>query len=134
MRRGSQQLYLCKILANQNLNQPKPDNILNDVMLFFIKKVSYSKAIDYFLMTSLGFIFMSLLEYILVLNTDPRFWTERRREEKFEKMKSLYKVRDAFNTLVYMCSSNLLLKKKKKNAYPGIEGFSRRPNDTIFIS
>ncbi|EDO43149.1 predicted protein, partial [Nematostella vectensis] len=29
-------------------------------------KVSYSKAIDYFLMTSLGFIFMSLLEYILV--------------------------------------------------------------------
>ena len=110
MRRGSQQLYLCKILANQNLNQPKPDNILNDVMLFFIKKVSYSKAIDYFLMTSLGFIFMSLLEYILVLNTDPRFWTERRREEKFEKMKSLYKVRDAFNTLVYMCSSNLLLK------------------------
>ena len=79
-------------------------------MLFFIKKVSYSKAIDYFLMTSLGFIFMSLLEYILVLNTDPRFWTERRREEKFEKMKSLYKVRDAFNTLVYMCGSNLLLK------------------------
>lgn len=52
-------------------------------------------------MTSLGFIFMSLLEYILVLNTDPRFWTERRREQKSEKMKSLYKVRDAsVNTLL----------------------------------
>ena len=52
-------------------------------------------------MTSLGFIFMSLLEYILVLNTDPRFWTERRREQKSEKMKSLYKVRDAFNSSIY---------------------------------
>lgn len=54
-------------------------------------KVSYSKAIDYFLMTSLAFIFMSLLEFILVLNTDPRFWSQRRREETNAKMKSLYK-------------------------------------------
>lgn len=45
-------------------------------------------------MTSLGFIFMSLLEYILVLNTDPRFWIQRRRDEKAQKMKSLYKVAD----------------------------------------
>ena len=56
------------------------------------QQVSYSKAIDYFLMTSLGFIFMSLLEFILVLNTDPRFWTQKRREQKAEKLKSLYKV------------------------------------------
>ncbi|XP_073239656.1 gamma-aminobutyric acid receptor subunit beta-2-like [Porites lutea] len=54
-------------------------------------KVSYSKAIDYFLMTSLGFIFMALLEYILVLNTDPRFCSQRRKEVSNEKMKSLYK-------------------------------------------
>ncbi|XP_068746968.1 gamma-aminobutyric acid receptor subunit beta-2-like [Montipora capricornis] len=54
-------------------------------------KVSYSKAIDYFLMTSLAFIFMSLLEFILVLNTDPRFWISRRRAEREEKMKTLYK-------------------------------------------
>lgn len=71
---------------------------------YLSKKVSYSKAIDYFLMTSLGFIFMSLLEYILVLNTDPRFWTERRRQQKSEKMKSLYKVSDTFNTFSLWCS------------------------------
>ncbi|XP_078354682.1 gamma-aminobutyric acid receptor subunit beta-3-like [Oculina patagonica] len=54
-------------------------------------KVSYSKAIDYFLMTSLGFIFMSLLEYILVLNTNPRCWFQRRRDAKAQKLKLLYK-------------------------------------------
>jgi len=36
-------------------------------------KVSYMKAVDYFLLTSFGFIFAALLEYILVLNTDPDF-------------------------------------------------------------
>lgn len=66
-----------------------------------IQQVSYSKAIDYFLMTSLGFIFMSLLEYILVLNTDPRFWTQRRKEEKAEKMKSLYKVSNVLKSKAY---------------------------------
>ena len=85
-------------------------------------------------MTSLGFIFMSLLEYILVLNTDPRFWTERRREQKSEKMKSLYKVRDASYTLVYMCSSNSLLKMKQNLFYPGIEEFPGQPNDMIFTA
>ena len=48
-------------------------------------------------MTSLAFIFVALLEYILVLNTNPRFCTERRKEEKNEKMKSLYKVSDFKN-------------------------------------
>ncbi|XP_001635156.2 gamma-aminobutyric acid receptor alpha-like isoform X2 [Nematostella vectensis] len=33
-------------------------------------KVSYMKAVDYFLLTSFGFIFAALLEYIMVLNTD----------------------------------------------------------------
>ncbi|XP_058958901.2 gamma-aminobutyric acid receptor subunit alpha-3 [Pocillopora verrucosa] len=65
-------------------------------------KVSYSKAIDYFLMTSLGFIFMSLLEFILVLNTDPRFWTQRRREQKAEKLKSLYKETPAETVVTLM--------------------------------
>lgn len=36
-------------------------------------KVSYMKAVDYFILTSFGFIFAALVEYILVLNTDPRF-------------------------------------------------------------
>ncbi|KAK3739846.1 hypothetical protein QZH41_009090 [Actinostola sp. cb2023] len=47
-------------------------------------KVSYSKAIDYFMMTSLGFIFMSLLEYILVLNTHPNIRKEKEEEEEEE--------------------------------------------------
>ncbi|KXJ20097.1 gamma-aminobutyric acid receptor subunit beta-2 isoform X2 [Exaiptasia diaphana] len=36
-------------------------------------KVSYMKAVDYFLLTSFGFIFAALLEYILVLNSGPQF-------------------------------------------------------------
>lgn len=36
-------------------------------------KVSYMKAVDYFLLTSFGFIFAALLEYILVLNIEPEF-------------------------------------------------------------
>lgn len=36
-------------------------------------KVSYMKAVDYFLLTSFGFIFAALLEYILVLNSGPEF-------------------------------------------------------------
>ena len=90
--------------------------------MLFSKKVSYSKAIDYFLMTSLGFIFMSLLEYILVLNTDPRFWTERRREQKSEKMKSLYKVSDTLITFSLWCS-NSLQKMWQHWFYPGIKSF-----------
>ena len=35
---------------------------------------------------------MALLEYILVLNTDPRFCSQRRKEVSDEKMKSSYKV------------------------------------------
>ena len=38
-------------------------------------KVSYMKAIDYFLLTSFGFIFAALVEYIIVLNTDGEFGT-----------------------------------------------------------
>lgn len=33
--------------------------------------VSYSKAQDYFLLVSFGFIFLSFLEFVIVLNTDP---------------------------------------------------------------
>ena len=33
--------------------------------------VSYSKALDYFLLVSFGFIFLSFLEFVIVLNTDP---------------------------------------------------------------
>lgn len=52
-------------------------------------KVSYAKALDYFLMTSLGFIFMSLLEYVLVLNTHPNFRKEKEDDEVAEEMKPL---------------------------------------------
>ncbi|XP_078354729.1 gamma-aminobutyric acid receptor subunit alpha-2-like isoform X2 [Oculina patagonica] len=34
-----------------------------------IPKVSYMKAVDYFMLTSFGFIFAALIEYIIVLNT-----------------------------------------------------------------
>ena len=33
------------------------------------------KAVDYFLLTSFGFIFAALIEFIIVLNTDPVFKT-----------------------------------------------------------
>lgn len=33
--------------------------------------VSYSKAQDYFLLGSFGFIFLSFVEFVIVLNTDP---------------------------------------------------------------
>ncbi|XP_015753471.1 PREDICTED: gamma-aminobutyric acid receptor subunit beta-2-like [Acropora digitifera] len=75
-------LTIIYLYGNTNANMPK---------------VSYSKAIDYFLMTSLAFIFMSLLEFVLVLNTDPRFCTQRRREAREEKMKTLYTVIHIFH-------------------------------------
>ena len=40
---------------------------------------------------------MSLLEFVLVLNTDPRFCTQRRREAREEKMKTLYTVIHIFH-------------------------------------
>ncbi|KXJ15703.1 gamma-aminobutyric acid receptor subunit beta-3 [Exaiptasia diaphana] len=42
-------------------------------------KVSYMKAIDYFLSVSFLFIFCTLLEYVIVLNTEP---SNRRKEKK----------------------------------------------------
>ena len=43
-------------------------------------------------MTSLGFIFFALLEFILVLNTNPVFFWFRRKEAERERI-ALYKVR-----------------------------------------
>ncbi|KXJ20118.1 gamma-aminobutyric acid receptor subunit rho-1 [Exaiptasia diaphana] len=48
-------------------------------------KVSYSKALDYYLMTSLGFIFMTLLEYVIVLNIHPNLRKEHREDDEIPR-------------------------------------------------
>ena len=50
--------------------------ILTAIVLFgsvneAMPPVSYSKAQDYFLLVSFGFIFVSFLEFVIVLHTDP---------------------------------------------------------------
>jgi len=45
-------------------------------------KVSYMKAIDYFLSVSFLFIFCTLLEYVVVLNTEPEFRFRRRKKDE----------------------------------------------------
>ena len=50
-------------------------------------KVSYMKAVDYFLLTSFAFIFAALIEFIVVLNTDPEWpsWCKRRDKKMDDK-------------------------------------------------
>ena len=45
------------------------------------------KAVDYFLLTSFAFIFAALIEFIVVLNTDPEwpFWCKRRDKKMDDK-------------------------------------------------
>ena len=53
-------------------------------------KVSYMKAVDYFLLTSFAFIFAALIEFIIALNTNPEFkWFSwcRRRKNKMDDRK-----------------------------------------------
>lgn len=50
---------LTSIVLSGSMNQEMP-------------QVSYIKAQDYFLLVSFGFIFVSFLEYMIVLNSDPR--------------------------------------------------------------
>lgn len=66
---------LTSILLKGNVNRDMP-------------KVSYMKAVDYFMLTSFGFIFAALIEYIIVLNSDPVLpsWCKRR-QKKDEKQK-----------------------------------------------
>lgn len=52
-------------------------------------KVSYMKAVDYFLLTSFGFIFAALLEYILVLNSEPEFDSRNFMKKKKSKEMNL---------------------------------------------
>lgn len=62
---------LTSILLKGNVNRDMP-------------KVSYMKAVDYFLLTSFGFIFAALMEFIIVLNTEPEFnwptWCKRKKK------------------------------------------------------
>ncbi|CAH3187720.1 unnamed protein product [Porites evermanni] len=60
---------LTSILLKGNVNRDMP-------------KVSYMKAVDYFMLTSFGFIFTALIEYIIVLNSDPVLpsWCKRRQK------------------------------------------------------
>ncbi|XP_073240461.1 gamma-aminobutyric acid receptor subunit beta-1-like [Porites lutea] len=46
--------------------------VLSGTMNQEMPQVSYIKAQDYFLLVSFGFIFVSFLEYMIVLNSDPR--------------------------------------------------------------
>lgn len=43
-------------------------------------QVSYLKSIDFFMLTSFGFIFSALVEYIIVLNTSNVFWRKKKKE------------------------------------------------------
>ncbi|XP_031573467.1 gamma-aminobutyric acid receptor subunit rho-1-like [Actinia tenebrosa] len=54
---------LTTILLSSSVNRDMP-------------KVSYMKSIDYFSLTNFGFIFLSFLEYVIVLNTEPspKWW------------------------------------------------------------
>lgn len=47
--------------------------LLSSTLNSNIPKVSYMKAVDYFMLTSFGFIFTALVEYIIVLNTPEAF-------------------------------------------------------------
>lgn len=60
---------LTSILLKGNVNRDMP-------------KVSYMKAVDYFMLTSFGFIFAALIEFIIVLNSNPVLpsWCKRRQE------------------------------------------------------
>lgn len=67
---------LTSILLKGNVNRDMP-------------KVSYMKAVDYFLLTSFGFIFAALIEFIVVLNTNPAFsapsWCKRGKKADSKK-------------------------------------------------
>lgn len=67
---------LTSILLKGNVNRDMP-------------KVSYMKAVDYFLLTSFGFIFAALIEFIIVLNTNPVFsapsWCQRGKKADSKK-------------------------------------------------
>jgi len=68
---------LTSILLKGNVNRDMP-------------KVSYMKAVDYFLLTSFAFIFAALIEFIIALNTNPEFkWFSwcRRRKNKMDDRK-----------------------------------------------
>ena len=65
------------------------------------------KAVDYFLLTSFGFIFAALMEFIIVLNTEPEFnwptWCKRKKKmddkEEIEMECEVYKLNIEINTL-----------------------------------
>lgn len=65
---------LTSILLKGNVNRDMP-------------KVSYMKAVDYFLLTSFAFIFAALMEFIIVLNTNPEWpaWCKRRKKKLDDK-------------------------------------------------
>lgn len=54
-------------------------------------KVSYMKAVDYFLLSSFAFIFAALIEFIVVLNTNPEWpaWCKRKGKKLLEDKKEI---------------------------------------------
>ncbi|XP_028515356.1 gamma-aminobutyric acid receptor subunit alpha-6 isoform X2 [Exaiptasia diaphana] len=65
---------LTTILLSSSVNRDMP-------------KVSYMKSIDYFLLTNFGFIFLSFLEYVIVLNSEPApSWWKKLIERIFSRV------------------------------------------------
>lgn len=69
---------LTSILLKGNVNRDMP-------------KVSYMKAVDYFLLSSFAFIFAALIEFIVVLNINPEWpaWCKRNGKKLLEDKKEI---------------------------------------------
>ena len=87
---------LTSILLKGNVNRDMP-------------KVSYMKAVDYFMLTSFGFIFAALIEYIIVLNSDPVLPSWCKRRQKMDEKQKFTVVSEVSKE-----KSGLIKKKKKK--------------------
>lgn len=88
---------LTSILLKGNVNRDMP-------------KVSYMKAVDYFMLTSFGFIFAALIEYIIVLNSDPVLPSWCKRRQKMDEKQKFTVVSEVSKE-----KSGLIKKKKKTN-------------------
>ena len=73
-------------------------------------KVSYMKAVDYFMLTSFGFIFAALIEYIIVLNSDPVLPSWCKRRQKMDEKQKFTVVSEVSKE-----KSGLIKKKTKQN-------------------
>lgn len=97
---------LTSILLKGNVNRDMP-------------KVSYMKAVDYFMLTSFGFIFAALIEYIIVLNSDPVLPSWCKRGQKMDEKQKFTVVSEVSK------EKSGLIKKNRRNIAPREYFFSR---------